>query len=407
MGISIILITVLGFTPILRSGLYSLAIGLIATIAVIYNLQNNEYRKHIPLLVNVCLYLSIVLGYHLVGITDIPIVLTLRHAFFFIPILLMLLMPQTLSEKHRKWLLLLAIMVVLINIADNIRLCIIHPEFLLKVNRDTDGADMIGEVTNIGGSKFYNALFFFFLVCLFIALNTKRKLAKYAILGCAIFSAVFVLFFCLKASVMVFVVLSAILLVYAKRMGNMHRFVVGIILFGLFAFFVVTLFSDLIVDTIASSISSKRLEERLIMLVDSENDDATAGVGTVSARAHLWLVSIETWLSGPVNFLMGIGDHRAEIQETTGIGMHSEICDLLAKYGLIGFFLFMNTLRLCYKYFISLFGDDYKLQFQLIFVILLLFGLTKGICLPGIGCTLFLILPLSAKFLIEDKTLQQ
>lgn len=397
-GVLLVLLAVIGFTPIIRSGLYHLAVALLAALVILRNSQNSCYREYFPLVANVCFYLFIVFSYQLLGVSDVAPVHAFRHGFFFISILLMLLISGKVSDSQRKWVLSIMIIVVLFNIADNIRLCIIHPEFLLKVNRDIDGADMIGEVTNIGGSKFYNALFFFFMVCFFCFLNYRKKIVKYVMLGCAVFTGVFLIAFCLKVSVMVFTVMAAVLLIYAKRTKNTHRFIASLIVSGIFALMFIYLFADIIIDFIASVTSSERVSQRLIMLIDAENEEATAGAGTMNARGRLWMVSIDTWLSNPINFFLGIGDHRAEDQASTGIGLHSELFDLLAKYGIIGFILAMNIIRMSYLYISKMFSKEYKLQILVVFVMLLLFGLTKGIFTTAIGCALFLMLPLSAKY---------
>ena len=118
----------------------------------------------------------------------------------------------------------------------------------------------------------------------------------------------------------------------------------------------------------------------------------------MDARENLWLVSIKSWLSNLLTFFFGIGDHRAseDISSVakTGIGNHSDLFDTLGRYGLIGSLLIMNIFRLSFKHILSLFDKSRKLQVMVIFMVLILYGFTKGIFVLGVGCALFLILPI-------------
>lgn len=391
--IVLILTAIVGFTPMIyHSGKILLLMEIVSLMVVIQNSQYITFRSNISLVFNVVIFIILVIFYRVLGISDVNWGPIINDTLFFVPILLMLFTPL-LSPKQSEWLIFIMITVVVVVIFDNIRLCLTHPEILLAVNRDKMIDEMEG-VGNIGGSAWYNSICFFFMVCFFFFLNCKKKKIKRAMLISSLVSGVFVIAFCLKASVIVYVVLSTVLLVFAKKTKTMSRFMrIGIITMVL-AFLFVVLFADVITDFLVNSIGG-RLSRRLMVFVDSDSMEASGGVRTLNARGRLWMVSVDTWLSNPVNFLFGIGDHDAEYSvEKTGIGHHSALFDLLAKYGFIGAFFVFNILRLSCKYIMSLFDKEKRLQVLVIFLILILFGFTKGIFRYAIGCSLFLILPL-------------
>ena len=398
LGATMLLITVLGFTPSLRVGshwLY-LVIGLLVVLVVAFNIKTKGFRQNMPLILSACTYILMVLCYKVLNISTASTIWILRHAYFFIPIMLMPLIPELFSNRKKLfWMIGLMLFVVADNVIDNIRLCLKHPELFLTVNRDLKLGDM-EELGNIGGSQWYNSIFFFFLICFFVYINSNKKYMKKVLLTCSILSAVFLLFFCLKASIIVFTLLSVFLLFYAKRVKNMRRLLVSLLLVYLFVMLFIGLYANELMEMLQSMITSDRLLGRLMMLIDPESAEASAGTGTMHARSELWMVSINTWLSNPVNFLIGVGDTPAI--DYTQVGHHSSFFDLFAGYGLIGGFLVFNSFRMSYKYIQSLFGEKEKSQILVMAMLFILFGVTKGVFYPAIGCSLFLLLPLLSQY---------
>jgi hypothetical protein len=315
----------------------------------------------------------------------------------------MLLLSDKLNGKQKRWVFKMIIIVVMINIVDNIRLCILHPELNTIVNRGMLASKALDGRINIGGSKFYNAIYFFFTVCFFCFLNSRQKVIRHLLMASVVLSLVFISVFCLKAAVILFSCLSVILLYFAKKSRSAKKFFVRIAMPAFFALLVVLLFEDVLIELILNTFTSDRLAQRLILLIDSDSEYASAGASTVNARADLWMMSINTWLDNPVNFIFGIGDHRAnwgagETAAETGIGQHSDFLDSLARYGLIGALLLIAILKLSFTYIKSLFDIKYHLQLLIIFLLFILFGLSKGVFTLEIGCALFIILPLFASF---------
>ena len=132
--------------------------------------------------------------------------------------------------------------------------------------------------------------------------------------------------------------------------------------------------------------------------------EAEAGVETLNGRTRLWTVSIDTWTDNIANFIFGIGAHHSDVEsglsnEVVGIGNHSAFFDTPAKYGIFGLVLIFSILRLSFKWILSIYDKKYHFQLYVIFGMFVLFGFTKGVFTPGVGCAMFLLLPLLSKYI--------
>ena len=395
-GLLLIVVCIIVFTPIIKSASLLLLPGTFLMVFVLIYSNTKQYHRQSQLVLSVYLYFFICVFYKLLGVSSASLGVIIHHLFFFFLILVMFLLP-TLTQRQKAWILYGILIIVSLDILDNIRLCLIHPELYYLVNRDKDP---LGVNLNIGSSKFYNAVFFFFTICFLGYLNCKNKIQKYLILGCVVISSVFIFLFCVKAAVILFTCLSGVLLYLAKRAKNPRKFVYFILIPFLLVYYVLNSYSDFIIELISNSFSSDRLIQRLVLLIDSDSSETT----TLEARENLWLISVDTWFDNFSNFLVGIGDHRAnwdagQNAADIGIGQHSDFLDSLARYGLIGLFLLVQILYCSFKYILSIYDKEYRLQLLVVFLLFILFGLTKGVFQADIGFILYVFLPLMAPFL--------
>lgn len=397
LGLLVLLIVALGFTPILRSVFIYLVVALYSLFVIVQHSKFRSFRRNNSLVTNVSAFIFMVLLYKILNVSTAATISIIQDILFFIPLLLMpLIVTFSLNRKQSKWIIGLILIIVAINIADNIRLCILHPELMYFVNRNVQIDDIEG-IGNVGASTWYNGIYFFFTICFFAFINTDSKMMKRAMLASSILSALFIFFFCLKASIIVFTILSVFLLVYAKRKKSFA----SLVLVGIFSFLFVLIFADIIVDMLRSMISSDRLLTRLIMLIDADNAEAGVGEHSLNARSMLWMESINTWLANPVNFLFGIGAPPVS-DAHLGVGQHSSFFDSFAKYGLIGGFLIFNSLRISYKYIRSLYARTERLQIFAIAMLFMFFCITKGVFTPAIGSMLFIMLPLLSNQILNN-----
>lgn len=399
LGMTMIGFAICGFTPIIKQPTFLLLLLLLGSFLILIQSNSKGYRQNQSLVMCVYIYIFVCISYRLLEISDASIGVYAKHFSFFMPILLMPLVKR-LTIAQCRWIFWLIVLVVLVNIADNIRLCILYPKLWLVVNRDILSVEMMDTMINIGGSVFYNGIYFFFTICFFCFLNSRQKKVRYLMFGCVLLSAVYIFVFCLKASIILFTCMSAYLLYYAKRNIKMSVFIWRLAIPSLLVLFFIVLFSDIIIEWISYFFHADRLSQRLIYIVDPDSADSMAD-NTVNARAKLWLVSINSWLDNPVSFIFGIGDHRVvegQAAAQTGLSQHSDFLDSLGRYGLIGLFLLTAIFKMSFTYMMSFFEKKYKLQLLVIVMLFVMFGFTKGVFKPDIACSLFILLPMSAMY---------
>lgn len=394
-AIVLVVSAIITSTPKLAEGKYYIVDGILAISCVIANWNTKTFGRNLPLVISVFLFLFLIYTYKLLAISSVEWGFYVEFSLFFIMILLMPLIPQKLTDRQALWTWWLMIAVFFLNIGYNICIKVLFPEIQLMVG--TENADFLKNI-NIGISSFFNTILFFFMACFFIYQNSTKKSFKYLVFSCVIVTAIYICFYTLKASVVIYCILSIGLLVFAKKLKKGSVFIKVYIVIGLMSVLLLRYYADSLINNIIEISPNERLTGRLVALVDADNDEANDA--SLVERSELWLVSIDTWLSNPINFLFGIGDHREERSTTkTAIGQHSDFLDSLAKFGLIGGYLIFVMLKRAFNYLLALFGRQYRLQLIMIFVVFILMGLTKRIFTSGIGTCMFLLLPLAARCL--------
>lgn len=385
-------------SPRFGTGFYYAIPAALGAFLLFLNWGSNAFKSNSKLVRCVFLYVFIIFFYKVVGISSAEWGIYMQQTFFCLSIIVMLFISLKIPKNIVKWCWWLMMIVFMYNVIDNIRLSILYPNIHLIVYEFE--AEFFRSI-NAGGSGFYNIILFFFIVSFFVFLNSKQKWTKYIMLGCSIISAVYLCVYTLKAAIVIYSLLSIILLLYAKKAKNQSRLIGLCIVTGLIVVLFIHYFADSVIQYIIEISPNSRLSGRLVALVNSDDEEADAR--SISARSGLWLISIQTWLSNPINFLFGIGDHRAAFGAAkTGISQHSEFLDSLARYGLMGGYLLYILLKRSFEYILSLFDQRYRLQLMVIFFICILQGFTKGVLQPGIGVILFMILPLAAKFVNRE-----
>lgn len=398
-GLIIVLLAIASFTPIINGMLLYSTIEVLIVIFSLFHITDRLFKLQISLLLFTYLYILICIAYAFLGVSSASSTTLIHHLFFFICILTMLLSSNLLSDKQTRKTFYIVLFVILINILDNIRICIKYPEIFALVNRARDNP--LGITLNIGGAKFYDGILFFYMISLLLLFNSHDKKNKCISLICVIISAVFIFGFCLKATTLVYAALSTFLLYYARKAKTLRKYVLKVLGPSLLFYIIIYLFSDYIIDLLYSLFSNERLAQRLAFLIDSENSPSASG--TVDARSNLWMLSINTWTDSIQNFLFGIGDHDIDWDRqsaySVGVGKHSDFFDSLAKYGLGGMFLLTVVIFRSFKYIYSVFGEEYKIQIFVVFMVFLLVCFTKVVFFPELGFMMFVFLPMVGRLL--------
>ena len=385
-----LMIATVASTPMLGKSIW-FVLPLILSLIYILNVANYN-----SLMRGVIVYLIIVISYRLIGVSDAGLGDYMQHIFFFIPIFFMIYLYRIKSSSNKKKCWYLMMLVMAINVFVNIYMSIKYPSINLKSVRMFYGEDFLQSM-NIGGSKFFNFVFFFYMVCFFVFLNTEKKRIKIAMLVISLMSGTYILAFCYKASVMLFLILITVFLIYAKRTKRILRLAIISLFSGIIGMVIISNYENEVIEMIIKMSPDQRVTQRLVTLVDSEADEANDA--TVTGRSELYQMSIETWIATPANFVFGIGDHRSQNNaRATGISQHSDLLDSLARYGLIGLLLLFLIFKKSFIFISSFFDRRLQIQLYCIFGVTIMFGLMKSLFTPAIGCVFFLLLPLSSNF---------
>ena len=286
-----------------------------------------------------------------------------------------------------------------INVGQNIYVSNLYPE--INTRRLYLEHDFLINI-NAGGSTFYTFSLFFFNICFFVFLRSGQKLVRIISLSISIMTAVYIVNYCFKASVVTYFLLSVVLQLTARFSKKIISFSIITVVTSAFILVVITMFEENLIQWIIDNSPTRRLTIRFVTMLDVQHEEAAEG--TITGRTNLYLLSVKTWLDNASNFLFGIGDHFVEFNPAaTGIGQHAELLDILGRYGLLGFIVIFSMLKGYYQYLLSIFDRRCKTHLIAILVIYIVCGLSKGIFNPPVGCAMFILLPLSA-WIVNDKS---
>lgn len=394
-GLLLVFMSIICCTPMLGGGLFLVAELALTALIIMLDLKV-VLKQGKSLTVCILLYLLLIVTYRVTGISDAAwgryAVYTLEE----MQMILMLIIPVKLMGNNTTWAWWLMLSVIGVNIAWNITICYLYPEINESIHHFDE---MFIKSLNLGLSDFHVMSLMFFNVCFFVFLNCKKKTIKYLMLGISLIAALYIVGFCLKASVVVFLMLSIGLLLFTKRAKTTGRAILLLSIVSIIALLLISVYADTIVKIIVDLSPSERLSKRLVMLVDA--DSSYASDNSFNARVDLWYSSVFTWLDNVGSFLFGVGDHWGN--SSSGVGQHSDLLDHLAKYGLLGSMLFFAIMIKAFKYILSIFDRKYRLQLLMIFLIYILCGITKRIFFLNVGVVLYLLLPMASYF-VNEKT---
>lgn len=393
-GLLMVLMAIICCTPMLGSALF-LVVELALTALIIMLNLSGVLKQEKSLIVCILLYLLLIVIYRAAGISDAAWGRYAVYALEELQMILMLIIPMKLISNKTTWAWWLMLIVIGINIAWNIYVCYLHPEINESIHFFDE--EFIKSF-NIGLSDFHVMSLMFFNVCFFVFLNCRKKIIKYLMLGLSLIAALYIVGFCLKASVVVLLMLSIGLLMFTKRAKTTGRTVLLLSIFSLIALLLISAYTDSIVKFIVDSSPSERLSKRLVMIVDE--DSSYASSNSFDGRVDLWYSSVFTWMDNVSSIFFGVGDHWGDLN--SGVGQHSDLLDHLAKYGLFGSILFFAIIIKSFKFILSIYDRRLRLQLLMIFLIYIACGITKRIFFLNVGLVLYLLLPMASYFVNEE-----
>ena len=257
---------------------------------------------------------------------------------------------------------------------------------------------------NLGGTSFTVASMVYAGVLTILTL-IKKKVWKIVFFAGLITSIYYNIVCAGRASVVILLVtmVFCLILVYKYRGFDMKWALVIVIP----SLAVLLLLGGPIFHFFGDVIDNERLSIRMHDLGVLFEGGDTSDAETLE-RGELSFLSINTWLRDPISFFFGIGDHRYEAGSVEqvykiGIGGHSSFFDTLAKYGLIGFSLWIGLFLNIFKYLRKL--PCNKMLGDLLYVACIVAfarSFTGGVFHAPFAVMTFILLPCSITLLNEE-----
>lgn len=337
-------------------------------------------------------YIFMCVIYKVLDISSAGFGYCLLHTLFFLPFFSLLIFEQQFNGNKARFLFHAISFIIALNIADSIRLTIMYPLEIAFQNMSEELAMEGVTGLNLGGSMFVNMTVLFLSVMMIAFLNTTNKREKVLFGLYAAIASWFIVMCSAKASAVVLAVVAIVTQFITHKGKNKFKlFTLILCLFVVLKFYL----NDIIYFA-SDFIDNERLTSRLLVFTADDSAAAEKGNMTLEARAELWLVSVKTWLSTPTTFIFGIGEHNHLdfiSTEASGVGNHSDLLDVFARYGIIGGLLLYGILIKYYKW-LSRNLDAFKNYIATFFLLLVLMGLTKRFISGEEAIVVFMLLPL-------------
>ncbi len=351
------------------------------------------------------MFISICAIYAFIGISSASLGYCIHSPLmFFAPVLALMVIEKCNNEQQIRFIFHFLALAIAINIADNIRLTYqIGLEGIVysKLSGMMEDEGLTG--LNLGGSGFVNLAVFYSCIMFMAFLKIKNKKEKLLFLIYVGISTYFITFCSLKASAIILMLLSMVLMYVSVKSEERVGIALSmtIICGGL-----IFLFRDVIINFFIDIIDSNRVTSRLSALTtEADLEDS----GSFSSRSELWQVSLQSWLSSIKSFLFGIGDHDWKKFITTadsGIGNHSDFFDVCARYGILGALILYSSIKIYYDYLQKRFGAFFRYEIITIIILLLAIGFTKRFITGQQAVAIFILFPLALRYCYNKNTIQ-
>lgn len=302
--------------------------------------------------------------------------------------------------KHLKNLGLWATIVTVFNAIDNIRLYHKYPHLVSGeiTQIDQSGIDL---KNNIAFTSF--SIVSVILALIFLSMYLKTKNSNIKVLLLISFSILFILNMVMSRGASTIILVLGILIFLLsnilEKFNVRSRYVlsVGIAILLLLGY----LYINTNVNFVVSHIPNQRIAVRIKdMLTHNQSS-------SFMSRIICLKISWKTFSSNIHNFVFGIGYHTIPVwtrenAAAVGIGFHTSIVDLLAKYGIIGAIAVSNILfsyyRVCKQYICA----DFIVHVNILIILLVIYNLLANSITVDMGVIIFIVLPVYSRLLRKD-----
>lgn len=327
---------------------------------------------------------------------------------FFIPVIGSFVV-RNFNYKELRLLVVGALIIYLGNIVQNIFVWNTFPEWFGDKVVNSEENDEFMKMLNIAPTAMVSTSIFILGTFCIEFFCGKKNLLKGMCLSIIILIGFYVFVVSSRATASIFIVIMLLGFILAKKEPLHHKFRYYIINISMICM-IGLIFAIPILQIVSQCVDNERLSTRfndVLSLFQSSGNISKMNEGSFSERLELHIISIKSWLSGPISFLFGIGDHTVKIGGNlmkSGIGGHSEVWDLLGKYGLVGGFIFYKIFKEYYSEFFDRFKKKVIVKyFNIMIAIYLLYGFFNHIIHPITILYMFLIFPVIVKLMLFNR----
>lgn len=202
-----------------------------------------------------------------------------------------------------------------------------------------------------------------------------------------------------RAIALIILILFMVAVISLKAGNNVQT--TRLLAFSVFSLVVVFILPELLRLLISLDIPyySRKLTAILNVVIGNVAINANSlDESSFTARLFVENVSLNTWLASPVNFLFGKG-FDAGFWFESGIGHHSEVIDILPRYGLLGFLI---TAYIFKQYYIIISRHIKYSGFLFIFWGFIFYAVLNGVYLPENGAAFCWLVPFTMLSIKEE-----
>ena len=330
-------------------------------------------------------WIVIELVYRVIGISTADWGNYLMNLLSYFAIIIAMTLVETDDDRYKRNIAYLVLAIITLCSIDNFRLSFIYPNATVDINYRW-GTEYL--VMNIAQTWYYFTAVLAAVFILSILVNERRLKSKIIEIVAFVSLTLFIFFVSPRLiACLLFTVCVASILILKFARGNKVVYFMVLFLF-LIAYL---LFGRQVLSSIASVISSERIRERILDLasVSTGNTDEN---GSLLGRLLALRTSITTFFSSIQAFLFGVGYHVTDNAVRIGIGMHSGIIDMLPKYGILGFSIFVSIIKKGVIAVRNVSVSSFCKTLQNVFIIsFLLYGFLNQFLTPGIFFAFFFL----------------
>jgi len=338
------------------------------------------------------LFVLVNLVYKIIGVSTAEWQYTMGYFQWFFSICLGVYIMACETDAKQKSIVVVAFLIMLINII-----------ILLFVGSGLD-MSLENNVAELADASYSSGLMLYSGILLVCFLNCKTKWVRMMTLLVIILITILNTVYLQRATNVILTLLMFVLIIVNNGKKTKSRM---LLVFGCLITMIVIstgVYID-ILDFISNNLESERVASRIdsISVFLQTGDHIQAGT-SIRTRIILLETSWNTFRESIWTILFGVGDHRID---TSIIGNHSEFIDMLARFGILGFFIFVMFFVEQYNFVkkkcIENSNEKVARQISSIFLVYVIRNIWGASCVLVVGSLLFVVLPAMIKLLYNTK----